>query len=104
MEEFRTWELPALSTRDAYFPAVPGKATVITGMRRTGKTSLCYQKMKELLAGGLPRDRILHLNFDDDRLMRFTTEDFQSILDVYYSSAALFNPCYFFQKMRHNVN
>ena len=46
---------------------------------------MCYQKIKGLLAGGIPRDRILHLNFDDDRLMRFTADDFQTILDVYYS-------------------
>ena len=98
MEEFRTWELPELVTREAYFPMVKGKATVITGMRRTGKTSLCYQKMKELLASGVPRDRILHLNFDDDRLMRFTAEDFQSILDVYYSEFPQNRDflCYFF--------
>ncbi len=105
MEEFRTWELPRLASRDAYFPIVKGKATVITGMRRTGKTSLCYQKMKELLAGGLPRDRIVHLNFDDDRLMRFTSDDFQTILDVYYSEFPQNREhlCYFFLDEIQNV-
>ncbi|MBQ7649442.1 MAG: ATP-binding protein [Victivallales bacterium] len=105
MEEFRTWELPELAYRDAFFPIVKGKATVITGMRRTGKTSLCYQKMKELLAGGVPRDRILHLNFDDDRLMRFTADDFQTILDVYYSEFPQNRDflCYFFLDEIQNV-
>ena len=105
MEEFRTWELPELAARDAYFPIVRGKATVITGMRRTGKTSLCYQKMKELLAGGVSRDRILHLNFDDDRLMRFTAGDFQTILDVYYSEFPQNRDClcYFFLDEIQNV-
>ena len=105
MEEFRTWELPRLAHRDAYFPIVKGKATVITGMRRTGKTSLCYQKMKELLAEGLPRDRIVHLNFDDDRLMRFTSDDFQTILDVFYSEFPQNREhlCYFFLDEIQNI-
>lgn len=84
MEEFRTWTLPPLTGRPVYFPEIRGKATVITGMRRVGKTFLCYQKMSELLAQGVARDRILYLNFDDDRLLRFTLDDCQSILDVYY--------------------
>lgn len=105
MEEFRTWELPHLAPRDIHFPIVKGKATVITGMRRTGKTSLCYQKMKELLAEGLPRDRIVHLNFDDDRLMRFTADDFQTILDVYYSEFPQNREhlCYFFLDEIQNI-
>lgn len=105
MEEFRTWELPHLAPRDIHFPIVKGKATVITGMRRTGKTSLCYQKMKELLAEGLPRDRIVHLNFDDDRLMRFTADDFQTILDVYYSELPQNREhlCYFFLDEIQNI-
>ena len=105
MAEFRTWELPHLAHRDAYFPIVKGKVTVITGMRRTGKTSLCYQKMKELLAEGLPRDRIVHLNFDDDRLMRFTSDDFQTILDVFYSEFPQNRDrlCYFFLDEIQNI-
>lgn len=84
MEEFRTWDLPSLTDRPLYFPEVHGKATVITGMRRTGKTSFAYQKMNQLLKDGIARDRILYLNFDDDRLVRFKLEDCQTILDVYY--------------------
>ncbi len=106
MEEFRSWELPQLTHRDAFFPIVKGKATVITGMRRTGKTSLCYQKMKELTDSGIPRDRILYLNFDDDRLMSFTSDDFQTILDVYYGDFPLNrdNLCYFFLDEIQNVS
>ncbi len=85
MEEFRTWDLPALTSRPLHFPEVSGKATVITGMRRTGKTTFAYQQILRLLKQGVPRDRILYLNFDDDRLRRFTLDHAQSILDVYYS-------------------
>jgi len=54
-------------------------------MRRTGKTFFCYQRIHELLAAGIAsREEILYLNFEDDRLLGFTVQDFQTILDVYY--------------------
>ena len=98
MEEFRTWVLPSLTDRQIYIPEVPGKVTVITGMRRTGKTFVSYQKMHQLLQRGISRDRILYLNFDDDRLLRFKQEDFQTVLDVYFGEfpGNRDQLCYFF--------
>jgi hypothetical protein len=49
MEEFRTWELPELASRDVYFPIVQGKATVITGMRRTGGKDIPAEKRLSLM-------------------------------------------------------
>ncbi len=43
-------------------------ATVVKGMRRTGKTFLTYGRIRELLSQGVEPGRIIHLNFDDDRL------------------------------------
>ena len=63
---------------------MPGKANVVIGMRRTGKTFFCYQRMHELIAAGTQPEEILYLNFEDDRLLGFTVHDFQTILDVYY--------------------
>ena len=83
LDEFYEFTLPNPVPRQAEFPLIPRKATVIIGMRRTGKTWFCYQKMQELLREGIPLNRILYLNFDDDRLFGFTVSDFQSILDVY---------------------
>ncbi|MBI4792013.1 MAG: ATP-binding protein [Deltaproteobacteria bacterium] len=77
-------ELPELVARERDFPGIPGKADVAIGMRRTGKTFFCYQKMKELLGSGVKRQRILYLNFEDERLLAFSVKDFQAILDVYY--------------------
>ncbi|MFZ5758180.1 MAG: ATP-binding protein [Thermodesulfobacteriota bacterium] len=70
--------------RNNDFPGVPGKADVAIGMRRTGKTFFCYQKMKELLGGAVKKQQVLYLNFEDERLLDFSVKDFQSILDVYY--------------------
>ncbi|MBP5232833.1 MAG: ATP-binding protein [Planctomycetes bacterium] len=85
MLEFQERQLPPVVRRDAAFPVIAGKATVITGMRRVGKTSFCRQKMRELLDGGWDKSRLLYLNFEDDRLFGFRLEDCQSILDAYYN-------------------
>lgn len=98
LDEFYEFTLPDVVPRQAEFPLIPRKATVIVGMRRTGKTWFCYQKMGELIKQGVPLNRILYLNFDDDRLFGFTVSDFQSILDVYYARFPenKNETCYFF--------
>jgi hypothetical protein len=53
VDDFQGRELPELVERESYFPGIPGKADVAIGMRRTGKTFFCYQKMKELLRSGV---------------------------------------------------
>ena len=76
--------LPELTRRQTAVPEVAGCATVVLGMRRTGKTYLLYQRMKELLAAGIAKDRMLHVNFEDDRLMGMTVEDLRCVPDAYY--------------------
>lgn len=85
LDEFYDFSLPELTKRKTDFPLIPHKSTVIVGMRRTGKTWFCYQKMKDMITEGIEPSRILYLNFDDDRLFGFAVKDFQTILDVYYA-------------------
>jgi predicted AAA+ superfamily ATPase len=85
IDDFLERELPIPVARDRNFAEIPGKVDVAMGMRRTGKTFFCYQKMRELAASGVQRDRILYLNFEDERLLDFSVKDFQSILDIYYA-------------------
>jgi len=61
-----------------------GKISVVLGMRRVGKTWLCFQKMRELEEDGISRRRMLYVNFEDERLLPFSAEHFQSLLDVYF--------------------
>lgn len=65
--------------------ALPGKALAFIGIRRAGKTYLCYQKIGELERSGVLRDRILYLNFEDDRLFGFQLSDFQTLLEIFYA-------------------
>ncbi|HJZ05008.1 hypothetical protein A2634_01790 [Candidatus Amesbacteria bacterium RIFCSPHIGHO2_01_FULL_48_32] len=44
-----------------------GKALVVTGFRRTGKTYLLFDAISRLLAT-LPRQKVVYLNFEDERI------------------------------------
>jgi predicted AAA+ superfamily ATPase len=85
IDDFHERNLPVPLSRLNVFPQIQGKADVVIGMRRVGKTWFCYQKIHELLKTGIKRNEILFLNFEDDRLFEFKLEHFQIILDVYYS-------------------
>lgn len=101
------WErpLPELVTRNADLEPLPGKALALIGMRRVGKTYLCYQKIKERLDTGIPRENILYLNFEDDRLFDFQLPHFQLLLDVFYADRPekKRETCFFFFDEIQNV-
>jgi len=84
IDDFHERNFPELVTRNKEFSEVRGKADVVIGMRRAGKTWFCYQKIKELIASGIIKEKILYLNFEDDRLLEFAVNHFQEILDVYF--------------------
>jgi len=104
--EFQERPIRTVIRRDDPFPILAGKATVITGMRRVGKTRFCYQKMLELLSSGADKNQLLYLNFEDDRLFGFKLDDCQSILDAYYSLYPdnRIKECYYFFDEIQNVD
>lgn len=65
-------------------------ATVVKGMRRTGKTFVTYLKMRELLDTGVKLGRIVHVNFEDERLKHMTVDDLHLINEVH---AELYPDC-----------
>ena len=56
---------------------------VFIGVRRAGKSFMLYQKMQEMLAEGHNWEDMLYLNFEDDRLADFKSEDFELILECH---------------------
>lgn len=84
VDDFHERILPEPVPRIKEFFEVTGKADVVIGMRRVGKTWFCYQKIRDLVASGIKKDRVLYLNFEDDRLLEFNVGHFQEILDVYF--------------------
>ena len=69
--------------RAGRFPVVRNNATVVKGMRRTGKTYFTYLRMQDLLSAGFPIERIVHVNFDDDRLAAMTASDLHWVVDLH---------------------
>ena len=52
------------------------------GIRRCGKSYLMYQLAHELMDSGIDKDCILYINFEDERLLEFSTDDFNTILEI----------------------
>ncbi len=98
IDDFHERQLPEHVVRNKELPELKGKAGVIMGMRRAGKTWFCYQKMAELISKGKKKEEILYINFEDDRLIEFNVDHFQYILDVYFEKFPdnRDTRCYFF--------
>jgi len=67
-------------TRDIDYAKVrrTKQITVITGVRRSGKSTLMLQLARQ-------HKQFYYLNFDDDRLLQFTVEDFGNLMQVFRS-------------------
>jgi uncharacterized protein len=87
LEEFprRLAEYSDYIPRDVRFTQIDKKIDVAIGMRRTGKTSLMFQTIRQLLDAGVPKQRILCLNFEDDRLLPCNHVQLASLLEAFYS-------------------
>lgn len=73
---------------------------VFVGVRQAGKSYLLYQRVKELLDCGINLHDIVYVNFDDERLLGMTTDDFDLILQAYYSMYGG-QPIFFFDEIQN---
>ncbi len=70
---------------------------VLVGPRRAGKSYTMYE-----MKAKLTKDRdFIYINFEDERLLRFRSEDFELILEAYYELREK-NPILFFDEI-HNI-
>jgi len=56
---------------------------VLVGVRRAGKSYMLYHRIQQLLSEGHKWDEILYMNFEDERLENFGTEDFNRLLECH---------------------
>lgn len=56
---------------------------VIVGVRHAGKSYLLYQRVRQLQAAGIGWDEILFVDFEDERLAEFQTENFNDLLEAH---------------------
>lgn len=68
-------------SRDFHFEDVGNY--VFVGIRRAGKSYLLFQRIQQLLLQGVGWDEMVYLNFEDERLEGFRTEDFNLILEIH---------------------
>ena len=84
IKEFQEFKFPLIYPRDIKIPLDSKKIVAISGPRRSGKTFLLFYQIKKLLAQKVPRERILYINFDDPRLLPFSSKDMEDLLDAYF--------------------
>jgi predicted AAA+ superfamily ATPase len=86
-EEFRSsLKKTANSTlRDYQFPEADNLAKIAVGIRRSGKTYFLFQTMRNLIAQNIPIDRLLYLNFEDDRLVPLDQKKMGEMVDALYT-------------------
>lgn len=94
----RARELPAGTRRRLALPWLPRKADAVVGMRRAGKTWFLFQRMRELIEAGAPREDLLYVNFEDERLGDVTAVEASQIVEAHYraSPASRGRPSAFF--------
>lgn len=84
LQEWHDFELPDLVPRRVDSAPLHGNRIVsVIGPRRSGKTWYCFQVMKELLAKGVPRENLLYVNFEDERLVPLTGAELTHLLEAH---------------------
>ena len=73
---------------------------VLVGVRQAGKSYLLYQRAKMMLESGHDISEIVYINFDDERLLGMTAEDFDLILQA-YSTMYDGKPILFFDEIQN---
>lgn len=73
---------------------------VLVGVRQAGKSYLLYQRAKMMLESGHDISEIVYINFDDERLLGMTAEDFDLILQA-YSTMYAGKPILFFDEIQN---
>lgn len=82
-----TREFPRGVRRDEPIPRLAQRVAVIKGIRRSGKTYRLFQRANELLSAGVERERILFVDFEDDRLQPLDNRTIARIVEEFLRSS-----------------
>jgi len=81
--DFQERKLPHVFRRDYDLPLNSKKIVSLIGVRRSGKSYILFYLI-ELLRKEISSDRIIYLNFEDDRLFGLTLKDLDSLIEGYF--------------------
>ncbi|MBI2252844.1 MAG: ATP-binding protein [Armatimonadetes bacterium] len=84
IKEFHSQDMPQTFERDLEVPLLSNKIITIFGPRRSGKSFYFYTLIKKLLKKNIPKERILYINFEDDRLLPLSFKDLNFLLEAYF--------------------
>ena len=76
---------------------------VLVGLRRSGKSYMMFQKIQQLINEGHKKEEILYINFEDDRLLGFDTQDFE-VLKQSYEELFPYEPIFFLDEIQNVPN
>jgi len=104
IRDFHKGELPETRRRDITIPVNSGKIVTLCGVRRSGKTFMLYETIKKLYLERIQKERILYINFEDERL-ELKSDELDLILQAYRELYPDFNliECYFFFDEVQNI-
>ncbi|MDR3315471.1 MAG: ATP-binding protein [Coriobacteriales bacterium] len=88
LEDYRPIFKRDLSLGNLSEPRRGNLVTVVTGIRRSGKTYRLFQEIDQLIDKANARPSVLYFNFEDDRLKPFTPDLGNRVLETFY----LLNP------------
>ncbi len=104
IRDFHKRDLPESKNRDLTVPVDTSKIISLSGARRSGKTYMLFEVIKRLLSEGVQKERILYINFEDERF-DFKQDELDFILQSYgelYPDNPL-DECFFFFDEIQNV-
>lgn len=89
ISEWLVSDLPDIKPRRFNIPLNSNKIITIAGPRRAGKTYSMLYIIKKLYES-IPKNNILYINFEDERLIGMKLSDLTDIMPVFFEVA---NPC-----------
>ena len=72
----------SLTKREINIPVNTQKVVALIGVRRSGKTYLLFDTINKLISGGTPKEDIVYINFEDERI-NYETNDLDLIIKAW---------------------
>lgn len=73
---------------------------ILVGLRRAGKSTLLYKIARDIVENGCDWSQIIYVNFEDDRLLGFSKDDFNDIIETAYELTDAKEIYYFFDEIQ----
>jgi uncharacterized protein len=84
IKEFQENSLPSIYERNLLVPLNSNKIITIYGPRRSGKSFYFFSLIQKLLKQEISIDRIVYLNFEDDRIFPLNYKELNFLLEAYF--------------------